>query len=318
MSDFPFKMSHIRPESNFVCQNERRWNRVLELCNTEGAAPSPPGDDKWVVQAYRFTMAMREANGDPDAQRIVSNTNKDLYAAFELKGPADPMTRTSITQLIAQGVSYRTLAEQYAETPMTFRWYVKLWAADYDPEAGKPQGRLVNMTVRHPAALSSSFSSHNVEAFYAMFAVGFRPDTLWDLLERRELDEEGYERIFNAYYSILSYKAIHAVVNTQPNTFAGPQLMEQYQQTHRSVKEMELAAKMQGGSMADLVKYCIRGAAWTVMARGQMLEDSGKPNLKLLPGEFTDIPEPGELTAGELVELPGGLKIVKRDDGDGE
>lgn len=291
MPDYGIDLAYSMVDSNFSPHNERRWERVLDLLDTKDAVPCPPGDDRWIVDAYKFMLAMREANGDRLKQRSVARRWPALFAAFEIRTSANPVLRNTIDGLLGMRHDWQTVASQYGAPVSVIKWYTKLWWADFDPASDCPMTSFWLSTVQNPDALSPSYSSNNTRAFFLKLAFGSQPDTFWDLVENRELTEEGHARMASLYRSELSMKSVRAMMNASVGTHNAGEIMGHYLDFTRTQKELELQEQTQGGAMAELLHYCIRGASWMVMNRAEIPAElhQPKPNLRLLPS-----PEPAE------------------------
>lgn len=286
------ELNYIPKEINWVHQNEWRWNRVLELVNTKDAIPSPPGDDKWIVGAYKFMMAMRATKGDRAAQRSCSKRWPALYSAYTLRTTANNILRDGINALLGLGTSTNEIASQFNESNEAVVWYMKLWWSDCDPKSDRPFSALYNSAVQNPDALSTTFSANNSAAYYLMLGYGYNPNVLWDTLENRELPDEGHKRFASAYNSTVARKSLAAVASVTPNSFNAVDIMGHYLDSLKTKQDMAIQDRVQGGAMADLLNYCINGARWAIMNRSNIpsdlhqLEPKKIPNRKLLTSEL--------------------------------
>ncbi|GAF71652.1 unnamed protein product, partial [marine sediment metagenome] len=271
-------MMYVRPESNFVKQNEHRWNRVLHLLNATDSIPNPVIDDRWTVRAWNFMKQMKAAIGEARTQASIANNFPALYEAFTLRMMGNDALISVINAMLAQQTSYKTLSQEYGTPAAVFEWYVKLFRADFDPDGDKPTTRSYMVTVQNPVSLSSSFSARNQAGFLMMFSISFQPDTLWDIVERRELGEEEHERLMSAYISMAAYKALEAVVTLQPNSFNAVSVMDHFVSAYKTRRELDLAQQLQGGAISELVNYVIKGAKWAVMEANADVSDFHQPN----------------------------------------
>ena len=269
--------------SNWIRHNEWRWNRVLELVDTRDAVPSPPGDDQWIVGGYRFLTALKIANGDPAEQRSIQSRWPALYGAYELRTAADPIVREGVNSLLKQRNQWGTVVRDFNESMESISWYVKLWMSDFDPASNRPNTPLYNSLVQNSEALSPSYSAYNLAAYLSNLAFGYQPDTLWDVLENRELSEEAHVRFMSAYNSMLAHKSLRAVSNVQPNSHHAVEVMGHYLDVHKTKRELDLQEQTQGGAMADLVNFIINGANWRVMNRGIIPPELHQAEPKALP-----------------------------------
>ena len=283
MTEYGVDLAYSSPGSNWTRHNEWRWNRILELVDTKDAIPSPPGDDKWVVDGYKFLLALRAASGDYAAQKRVASRWAALYSAFELRTSADSVTRSAVNAVIAQRNDWQLVADSYGESISTVEWYVKLWWSDFDPASCRPETDLYNSTVQNAAALSPGFTSNNTGAYLLMLAFGYQPDVLWDTLENRELGEDAHRRFMSTFSSILTHKTLRAVTNLQTGSMHAGEIMGQYVELHRIKRELDLEEQRQGGSMNEMLEYCINGARWIIMDRNAVPPELHQPELKLLP-----------------------------------
>jgi hypothetical protein len=269
---------YIRPTSKFVNQHERRWTRVVQLCSTQGAIPSPPADDQYVMDAFRFLTAMNEAAGNEARQAKVSHRYPSLYEAYTLKKAANPTTRSAVEALIVGHVDIAVIAREYDVSPEVITWYKKLW---FDV-GEKPLSRLQVTTVLVPELHGSGMSADNVDALAKLMATSFSPDHALDFLELRELRDGDFSKHQNMYRTLLMYKATRAVACVPVNSFTALPLMETQLQIERMDKEMSLAQGASGGTQSEVMDMMLKGAAsaWVVMNKGDIPSDvNGKLRL---------------------------------------
>lgn len=283
MNDFDtgFIPSH---DSNWVRHNEWRWDRILELASTKDAAPSPPGDDQWIVNGYKFLTAMRAAKGDRRGQRVVAARWPALFSAFTLRIGANVITRDGVNSMIGQGIPWEQIGQEFGEPCITIEWYVKLWYSDKDPASGRPNTAKWHSLVQNPEALSPGFTSYDTGAFFLKLAYGFQPDTLHDVLEGRELTtEDAQTRFVSAYSSMVAHKALHAAANISVSPMNALGVLEHALNVQRTQRELDLQERAHGGAMSDILKYCVKGAKWFVMEHGVTPIEMHSAEPKMLP-----------------------------------
>ncbi len=183
---------YIPPSSKLVNQPERRWNRILKLCQTENARPGPPTDDYWIIEGWRFLSALQDCDGDEDQQKEVARQFPHLYDAYVLKRMGNQVTRSAVEAMILRGCDPEEVAEQYEVHPEVIRWYAALWY-EVNPAGQSP---LRTSTVTVPQVHTGRIRRDDVDSRFKLLASIAGPEVLVALLSlvsNKKVDRKIYE-----------------------------------------------------------------------------------------------------------------------------
>lgn len=286
------KNMYVSPKSKFVLSTERRWNRIVDLTSFEGAHPSPPQDDMYVVQGFLFIKEVNAANGDNVKMAQISRRYPDLYEAYTLKNVGDPVTRSVVESYLVAGMTPGMVAQQFGSTASIVEWYQKIWF-----DTGKePLTRAQITSVLIPEVHSADFSAHDHNAFFKLLAGCSDPATLCDVVECKVRTPEEFKRIHSVVRSFLQQASLKAAASLPVNKFTAATVVQIYQEWEKAEKELELAAGSQGGILADAMVNILKaaGMSWQQMRDGlvppEMHDATAKVHMSgsLLPAGKTE------------------------------
>lgn len=259
---------YIRPDSKVVPQYERRWNRLVELTDqTPPQRPSPPGDDKWVCQAYPFLLGFKQANGDEELQKSVAYRYPHLYDALLLRLQAEPACRAAVEGMLLANVSIKHIANELSVHEDVIYWYQRLW---YDL-GDKPLSRLQITTQLIPSIHSANPDADNIDAFFKLLGGCHNPNIALDTIELRALEDSEAAAHHKTFQSLLLYKATRALYAMPVNSFTSQAILELYANMDRWQKEASLLSQSQGGTVNEMTTKALSGAsaAWRTMQQAK-------------------------------------------------
>ncbi|MFA5525244.1 MAG: hypothetical protein WC992_00270 [Acholeplasmataceae bacterium] len=264
---------YIPATSKFVDRTQWRWNRILQL-HRSGRKPSPPGDDLAVLRGVEFYVALRDADGDEEKERLVSLRFPHLYEAYILHTQADMTTESAIQGLLLANTPVAEISLQYETHPDVLNWYRSLWF-DISPSATKTWV----MTVLIPQVHRSGFNSDD-SGFFSLLGASHGKDVLKDVLTREPITEKNIEAHRSLAHSMATYKGQAASVSLPLSAFHAGSTFDLYSQMDRSNRDLEAGGD---SGLTALLNYIIGSdLQWQLMDKTTSLKGLHNPNVRAI------------------------------------